>query len=581
MISRDDQIGSIASAIDQAAQASSKFEAVRALRTTLLCGIPSDVPVEEITDLPVKAAIWAFDYRISVQRDNDRQRAVVEPRFRGASGETDPPKVAAVAEEVVEVWHALASKVTSPWGLARLQHLLFERRFGRAHEYAIAAAKSYLAAAMNWEIGLDRAGLLGIALRVARSVNSRDQADLIVSQLMSDARQELSGDDRRPGVFMRLMESILAERNPPSGVDDLLKDAFTKYADPFIRDNVLRLQIARASDAEAKNQLWGKLVEVWNEAAKDSQGIVRAAHLKKALECAEGSQDRELVERAAANLQGLRKDDLGLATFTASTSIDDAEIERLLAPMGEAGNWQQALIDLYQIYGPATGDLTQNKARVEQHAREFVLSGLFSKELLGGDGLPRYRPQSDEDRDAMALAEQESYNIQIFAPILAMALSRIADTYGIPSESELADFFAQAPLTDEDLAHALARAFIRYWTGDAEGAAFTIIPRIETIVRNLVIAMDRGVYRIQRDQKPGQYPGLGYLLDILKVHGMDESWHRCVLTVCANPAGGWNIRNEVAHGFIPNIGIPPAAVVLQLAVYLWSLNAIQDDAADD
>lgn len=546
----------------------------------LLSETSSDVPVGRISDLPLKATLWAFDYKISIERDNNRQRAVVEPRFRGASGETEPPEVAAVAGDILEVWHALTSKVTSPWGLARLHHLLFERRFGRAHEHAIAAAESYLTAARKWDVGLDRTKFLGIALRVARSVASHAQANVIVSQLMDDARHELSGDGQRPGVFLRLMGFILSERNPPAGVDDLLEGAFIEYTDPFIRDEILRLQISRAADSKSKSMLWGALIEVWSEAAENSQGIVRAAHLKKALECAEESRDRGLIERSAASLQKLRKDDLGLVSFTASTNIDDAEIERLLAPIGEAGNWQHALLGLYQIYGPATGNLKQNRARVEQHARQFVLSGLFSKELLGGDGLPRYRPQSDEDRDAMALAEQESYNLQIFAPILAMALSRIADTYGIPSESELAEFFAQAPLTGEDLAHALARAFIRYWTGDAEGAAFTIIPRIETMVRNLVIAMERGVYRTQRDQKPGQYPGLGYLLDILRGHGMDESWHRCVLTVCANPAGGWNIRNEVAHGFIVNLGMPPAAVALQIAVYLWSLNASPDATAD-
>ncbi|MGW6308263.1 DUF4209 domain-containing protein [Streptomyces niveus] len=572
MTSQDQQTEIVASAIDQAAQSSSNFEAARALRVALLAIAPSNAPVEKVPDLPIRAALWAFEYRISVERDNERRRVVVEPRFRGASGESDPPEVAAVAAEVVEVWHTLASKVTSPWGLARLHHLLFERGFGRPHEHAIAAAESYLAAATNWEIGLDRAKLLGLALRMARSVNAIDQAGLIVSQLMGDVRQELSGEGRRPGVFMRLMESVLAERNPPGEIDGLLGDAFLKYSDPFVRDDILRIQISRASNAQAKKVIWQKLVEVWSEAANQSQGLVRATHLKKALECAEDSQHRELVERAAAKLQSLRKEDLGLATFAASTSIDDAEIERLLAPISEVGNWQHALLGLYRIYGPATGNLAQNKVRVEQHAREFVLSGLLSKELLGGDGLPRYRPQSDEDRDAMALAEQESYNIQIFAPILAMALSRVADTYGIPSEIELTEFFTQAPLADEGLAHALARAFTRYWTGDAEGAAFTIIPRIEAMVRNLVIAMDRGVYRIQRDQKPGQYPGLGYLLDVLKVHGLDDSWHRCILTVCANPAGGWNIRNEVAHGFVDNLGMPAAAVVLQLALYLWSLN---------
>ncbi|NDZ77824.1 DUF4209 domain-containing protein [Streptomyces sp. SID10853] len=580
MMPQDEQIAAVASAIDQAGQATSRFEADRALRVALLSGMPSDFPVEEISDLPVKAALWAFEYEISVEQDNNRRRLAVEPRFFGASEETTPPKVAVVAEEVVSVWHTLTTRVTSHWGLARLQHLLFERRFGRAHEYAIAAAESYRAAAKNWEVGLDRAKFLGIGLRVARSVNSYDQADLIVSELLDDARQELSGGGQRPGVFMRLIESVLAEDNPPDAVNDLLEDAFTEYDDPFIRDSILRLQIARASDAAAKKELWAHLVEVWTEAAGHSEGLIRATHLKKALECAESSQDRGLVEQAAANLQSLRKEDLGLVTFSASTAIDDAEIERLLAPITGAGNWQHALLGLYQVYGPATGDLTQNKARMEQHAREFALSNLLSKELLGGDGLPRYRPQSDGDREAVALAEQESYNIQIFAPILAMALSRVADTYGIPTENELAEFFSQAPLTDEDLAHSLARAFIRYWAGDAEGSAFTIIPRIETMVRNLVIAMDRGVYRLQRDQKPGQYPGLGYLLDILKAHGMEESWHRCVLTVCANPAGGWNIRNEMAHGFIDNLGMPAAAVVLQIAIYLWSLHDRPDDGAD-
>lgn len=577
MMPRDDQIQSAASAIDQAAQAPSRFEAARALRASLHGGASSDASVDEMPDLPVKATLWAFDYRVSVGHDSGRYRAVVEPRFRGASGETDPPMVADVSEEIVQVWHTLTSKVTSPWGLARLQHLLFERRFGNAQEHAIAASESYLAAATKWEVGLDRAKFLGIALRVARSVNSNRQAELVVGQLMADARQELSGGGARPGVFMRLLESILAERKPPGGVDDLLEDAFAEYVDPFIRDELLRLQINRASGVEAKRVLWAKLVELWSEAASQSHGIVRAAHLKKALECAEGSQCRDLVERASAALQGLRKEDLGMATFAASSSIDDAEIERFLTPIGEAGNWQHALLFFYQAYGPATGDLSQNRDRVERHAREFPLSGLFSKELFGGDGLPRYRPQSDEDRDAMSLAEQESYNLQMFAPILAIALSRVADTYGIPDESELAEFFAQPPLANEDLAHALARAFIRYWTGDAEGAAFTVIPRIEAMVRNLVIAMDRGVYRIQRDQKPGQYPGLGYLLDVLKTHGMDESWHRCALTVCANPAGGWNIRNEVAHGFVMNLAMPPAAVLMQLTMYLWSLNATPSD----
>ncbi|MGV9990762.1 DUF4209 domain-containing protein [Streptomyces sp. NPDC003374] len=580
MVSQGDQIKDVASAIDLAAQEVTKFEASQALRMALLSGVPSDVPVNEVTDLAVKAALWAFDYRVSVKQERNRLRAVVEPRFRGASGETEPPEVATTSDEVAEMWNSLASKVTSQWGKARLHHLLFERRFGKPHEHAVASAQNYLAAAKNWEIGLDRAQYLAISLRIARAVNSADLANSIVGQLLDDAAQELAGGEARPGVFLRLVEPILAERQPSSHIAELLESAILKYSDPFIQDELLSLQIVRASDETAKRSLWERRVQIWNKAADRSQGIIRAMHFKKALECAEESQERDLVERAAARLQELRNEDLGLATFTASTSIDESEIERLLAPIRDVGNWQHALLCLYQAYGPSTGNLKQNQARMEAHAREFPLSALFPHQLLGGDGLPRYHPQSEEDRVAMALAEQESFNVQVWAPILATALTRVFETYGIPSEEELAEFFAQSPLVDDSLAHALARAFIRYWMGDAEGAAFTILPRIETLARNLVIAMDRGVYRLQRDQKPGQYPGLGYLLDILKEHGMDESWHRCVLTICANPAGGWNIRNEVAHGFIDNVSAPAAAVVLQVALYLWSLHGSPEEAGD-
>ncbi|MET7893099.1 DUF4209 domain-containing protein [Streptomyces mirabilis] len=580
MVPQGDQVENVASAIDQAAQESSKFDAGQALRVALLSSTPTDFPVNEIPDLSVKAALWAFEYHISVKSENNRLRAVIEPRFRGASGESEPPEVADVPDEVAQIWNALVAKVTSSWGQARLHHLLFERRFGNPHQHAVASAESYLSAAKDWEIGLDRAQYLGIALRVAKAVNSADLANSVVSQLVDDATQELSRDEVRPGVFMRLVEPILAERRLPTVIDDLLESATLKYSDPFIQDEILGLQIGKASDVATKRVLRERRVRVWGEAADRAQGIVRAMHLKKALERAEESQERDLVERAAARLQELRNEDLGLVTFTASTNIDAAEIERLLAPMRDVGNWQHALLCIFQAYGPSTGNLTQNQTRVGEHVRQFVFSAMVSSELLGGDGLPRYHPQSEEDRSAMALAEQESHNIQAWAPILAMALSRIAEIYGIPDEKELAEFFSQAPLADDSLAHALARSFIRYWAGDVEGAAFTILPRIEALTRNLVVAMDRGVYRLQRDRKPGQYPGLGYLLDVLKEHGMDESWHRCVLTVCANPAGGWNIRNEVAHGFIDDMTAPAAAVVLQVAIYLWSLNGRPDDASN-
>ncbi|MEU7529280.1 hypothetical protein AB0A74_26380 [Saccharothrix sp. NPDC042600] len=75
----------------------------------------------------------------------------------------------------------------------------------------------------------------------------------------------------------------------------------------------------------------------------------------------------------------------------------------------------------------------------------------------------------------------------------------------------------------------IGRAFARFWAGDTEGAAFTITPRIEALARNLLVESDAGIYRVQRNQAPGQYPGLRFLLDKLLAlewipRGTGSSW---------------------------------------------------------
>jgi hypothetical protein len=66
----------------------------------------------------------------------------------------------------------------------------------------------------------------------------------------------------------------------------------------------------------------------------------------------------------------------------------------------------------------------------------------------------------------------------------------------------------------------------------------------------------------------------------LKDRGLDESWYRMIYTTCCNPAGGWNVRNEILHGFVDEIYAPVAAVLIQALLYLASLTPREDDAGD-
>jgi Domain of unknown function (DUF4209) len=113
----------------------------------------------------------------------------------------------------------------------------------------------------------------------------------------------------------------------------------------------------------------------------------------------------------------------------------------------------------------------------------------------------------------------------------------------------------------------LARAFAHFWRGDPEAATYVAAPRIEALVRQLVLGLGRGIYRTQRERTPGQYPGLGALLPILRGNGLDSSWIRFLFTFLANPAG-LNFRNGLSHGFLGPVAAPEAALTLVAALYL-------------
>jgi hypothetical protein len=140
----------------------------------------------------------------------------------------------------------------------------------------------------------------------------------------------------------------------------------------------------------------------------------------------------------------------------------------------------------------------------------------------------------------------------------------------MPSLEELTRHFAANTAVPPDLAAAIGRSFLRFWAGDAEGSAFTITPQIEALARHLLIQADVGIYRLQRQQSPGRYPGLRFLLDELSKRGLDASSHRFIFVLCVSVAG-FNFRNELSHGFVFGVDEGLAALLLQVAAYLASL----------
>lgn len=103
------------------------------------------------------------------------------------------------------------------------------------------------------------------------------------------------------------------------------------------------------------------------------------------------------------------------------------------------------------------------------------------------------------------------------------------------------------------------------------------MPRIETLVRNLVLRTDRGIYRLQVEHKPGQYPGLGNLLPILEDdYALPESVARFLSAVLRHP-GGLNVRNLMLHGYVDDPGVGGAALLLHTALGIATIRPPVED----
>ncbi|MEV5898331.1 DUF4209 domain-containing protein [Nonomuraea fuscirosea] len=591
-------IKDIASAIQRAAEAERRSDfdfqqRVQAELAPLLAaaapsdggtGSDGDTNLKESNHPPAVAMIdsarWAFAYMLALNPPKPGEWSF-SPRLEYADGTAYPPRIETISEDILSIWHELALRVSAPAATARLEHLLFERRHKSNRERIRRAIAAYLKLPELWlESRLDATAALRHALHIARKTKQDDMAQQTLAAMCQLAKVSLTAESAEPGVTLRLIETMLEDREPPSELEDLIQMAGGTYSDVWNADHIVKYKLRLAAkNGSSTAPLHAERVDLWLDAAAASEGIVRSRHLLEAVKVARESGDSALVGKATGQLQAMRAEDMKLQEISTGARLHSIEVDRALAPIIEADTLSVALTT-FALFGPVSGDVVANRATVEAQAREFPISNLFPVHRLGADNMPRYFANSDEDKAEYRLAQYEEMNISFGAGVLAEGLVRIAQKFGIPSEAELAGHFMINPIIDVGLAAALARAFQRFWVGDPEGAAFTAAPRVEALARNLLLVVDEPIYRTQRANTPGQYPGLGALLAFLKAKGVNESWYRFIYTLCANPAGGPNLRNDISHGFISFVNTTYAALLLQAAAYLATLQPGRAEPVD-
>ncbi|HWD03568.1 MAG TPA: DUF4209 domain-containing protein [Amycolatopsis sp.] len=512
----------------------------------------------------VDAIAIAFDFRLQ-----DRVDGNSNPVFHAA--QLTP--VAELPTSVADLWANVVGATASAPVRARLHDLLFTLGRQPKHKHAEQACRGYVeVGAGNWG-SLYRVRALARALDIARQMNRNDLADDAVKQIIANARESLDSADWQPGVFLRLIGRLVEEKNPPTGVDDLLTEARARYAgDPYVEVDTAMVQRRLAKgDKDALERIDREIVGIWTKAAEASAGLQKLGYLTKAVDYARDHGQIDLLATATTAMQAIGIEDLEMQTFRVPIEIPGEEISKWIGYFTQGDDWRVCLARFAdgEQGTPPTGRIDESRAQVETLKKDASLYSMIPHSKIGGDGLPRWEPQNEDDQEEQRLADVELFRMQLYAPLFAKALYEIGFVHQ-PIREEVEEFFAERTFLPPDMPRVLADALTRYWRQDYEACAYLLAPKIETMLRALARAIDEPVYLTQRKNTPGKYVGLGTLISTLGKHGLDESWGRYLSTLLAGPTG-WNLRNELAHGFVDEVSAPMAALLIQAALYVANL----------
>ena len=415
--------------------------------------------------------------------------------------------------------------------------------------------------------------------RLSRAIRDQQRTELTLSRMLQLVDLHLSREEPLAGVCLRGLEHLVGEPACPPEVDLLLERAAHAWPDGNRRNQVLDLVLRRCTTDEQRGVVWERRVQVWiDNAEAEATAVMRSIRLQQALATAEASGIKGLRERAAGLLQAVRGADREMIRFSASSRRYEEEFERVVDDLVYGESWHEALIR-FGTFGPVTGDVDENRRKIERDHRMSPLGRVMPVHLTTPEGLPFYQGIDEAARFEVDLVTWEYQLIEQWLRPLAAALHEIPARYGVPEQAELGAFLEQWP-GGSGMGDLLAGALIRYWCGDPNGAAFIIVPGIEMLVRGLVLSTNPGIYRLQKNQTPGQYPGLGALLPLLAtLTNITESRSRFLAALLNHPAG-MNLRNRMAHGYVAAVGAPIAAVLLHAALNVAALT-ISAQAEED
>jgi hypothetical protein len=210
---------------------------------------------------------------------------------------------------------------------------------------------------------------------------------------------------------------------------------------------------------------------------------------------------------------------------------------------------------LYRLAGHFVPNHEHIERQIRDLAEKAPLQSLIAHTILDASGRPVAKIGPLDTDIEGRIVNQTSQNLQIEAPFLRGAIERITGVYSLQPE-DLLRFLRRSPVFTQEAEPFLRAGLEAYAREGYVSAICTLIPQVEAAVRALAALIRAPIYKLAR------HGGLA-------LRSLDELLHdeaivavlgqrtASYLSIVFTDQRGWNLRNDVCHGFVPGAHLGP------------------------
>jgi len=405
---------------------------------------------------------------------------------------------------------------------------------------------------------------LGRALELAMRV--RDSSRTRAAVAANIEYVDRTSDDDKIGTYCYLFDRLLPTEKGPELTEEQEKQLVERFeakfaamiapesmwhADPHGPQSVGKLLAAyyqRKGKAEDRTRILRGIAETYERRAKIGDALMGVMFMDSARRTYHEAGLRDEAERVQREAQVLGPEAVKcMAPITAESEIKNEDLENYLAEMMEGG--LDAAMERFAVhFVPRQRDIL---SWVEESESQFISQKLFPKLKMDHGHIVANIGDDTADPDGKMVHETAEY-MEYSSPWIRWTLDRMIRE-GLTTTRTM-DFIRKTPIFEESRLGLVERGIEAHLRGDYVQSVHILVPQIEHALRMLVYLLGKPSNKPHRTGRGVmQHKNLKDIVPkeswpVPGEHG--ESLRMYVLAALAHPKGA-NIRNDVAHGVLP------------------------------